>query len=65
MKYYIYLTIITLLFSVEAQSQTETCPQNLNHPDNRIISQVIGTDTILREYILKVPNNYDINKPNP
>lgn len=65
MKNYLYLSILTLLFTNEVWSQTETCLQNLNHPDNHIISQVVGSDTIFREYILHIPENYDENTPTP
>ena len=65
MKTYLYFIIFSLIFSNEIWSQTETCPQNLNHPNNRIFSQIIGSDTIFREYILHIPQNYDENIPTP
>ena len=51
--------------SIELWSQKETCKQNLSDPDNHIISQVINSDTISREFILHLPQNYDENKPTP
>ncbi len=63
MNYKYFATISFLVISQLLLSQTETCPQNLNHPDNHIITQVIGTDTIYREYILKVPTSYQEDIP--
>lgn len=65
MKVYFYVIILLISMMSEAKSQTETCLQNLNDPDLRNISQVIGTETITREYILHLPSNYDENIPTP
>jgi len=46
-------------------SQTQSCLQNSNDPDLRTITQVNSTNTIVREYILKIPDNYDSSVPSP
>ncbi len=56
---------LILLIAIPATSQTETCLQNLVNPDIRILSQVINDDTILREYIIKIPSNYNENISTP
>lgn len=65
MKYYQSLIILSLLVSTKILSQTETCTQNLSDPNKYTISQVVDSDTIFREFILQVPQNYDENIPTP
>jgi len=65
MKYYLSLFILSLLVSTKIWSQTETCTQNLSDPNNYKISQIIDSDTIFREFILQVPQNYNENIPTP
>lgn len=62
-----FLLSISLILSivVDATSQTRNCLQNLNDPDIRFLSQVIDSDTIFREYIIKVPINYNDNSSVP
>lgn len=61
-----YLTIfIALLHITLGWSQTQSCLQNLDHPDNRVLSQTIGQDLIQREYILKIPTDYDHEDATP
>lgn len=64
---FLRLIIFCALFlSVRALSaQTQNCLQNVNHPGFNSMSQVIGSDTILREYVLYVPSSYDANTPTP
>ncbi len=50
-----------ILFSSNLFSQIQTCPQNANHPGYQTLIQVIGSDTIVREYILHIPADYDEN----
>jgi len=60
-------SIIILLFAfftIPLFSQ-QTCTQNANHPGYRTVTQVSGSNTIVREYILYVPANYDMNTPTP
>ncbi len=52
---------VVILFSSSLFSQTPTCLQNANHPGYQTLIQVIGADTIVREYILHVPAEYDEN----
>lgn len=65
MKHQISLILLLILCSNIVSAQTETCLQNLNHPDNRIISQVVASETINREYILYIPQNYNDNIATP
>lgn len=46
-------------------SQTETCLQNLNDPNLKTIKQASSGDTIIREYILHIPTNYDSETASP
>ncbi len=45
--------------------QTETCLQNLDHPGYHSISQIISMDTIVREYILHLPTDHNIENSSP
>lgn len=65
MKYTLHSTILLLLFVNQLWSQTENCLENLDNPNNRSITQVVGLDTFYREYILDVPSGYDENVPTP
>ncbi len=65
MKFSLYLSIFVLMLSTEAWSQTQNCTQNQNDPNNHIISQVVGSETITREYILYIPENYDESTSTP
>ncbi|MEM9548432.1 MAG: PHB depolymerase family esterase [Bacteroidota bacterium] len=47
------------------KAQTETCLHNANHPNLRILSQETVTETIFREYIIYIPQNYEENIPTP
>ena len=60
------ISLCVLVLSVNGISaQTQNCLQNVNHPGFNSMSQVIGSETILREYILYVPSSYDANTPTP
>ena len=63
MKFYLNLSLMVIICSFESSAQTETCLRNLNNSDNRVISQTVNSEMILREYILKIPENYDENTP--
>ncbi len=65
MKYYLSLVIFFSFLSTQIRSQTEICAQNLSNPNNFKISQIIDSDTIFREFILQVPQNYNENIPTP
>ena len=57
-----------LLFTVMVITvfgQTQTCPQNVNHPGLKSIVQESSTGTIIREYILNVPTGYDEEVASP
>jgi len=57
-----------LLFTVMVITvfgQTQTCPQNVNHPALKSIVQESSTGTIIREYILNVPTGYDEEVASP
>ncbi len=45
--------------------QTQNCEHNLNHPNYHSIVQVVSSETIVREYILYVPTNYDAATATP
>lgn len=65
MRITIFIILLIISMSHCASSQTLQCNQNANDPDLQTISQFDGTDTITREYILKIPTNYnkDISTP--
>ncbi len=65
MKFNLYLLIFSLHLMTEISAQTETCLHNANDPNLHKISQVVGAETISREYILHVPQNYDASIPSP
>lgn len=51
-------TLIALLFLVSSLTG-QSCQQNASHPGYKILLQNIGTETIEREYVLRIPTNYD------
>ncbi|MEL7021991.1 MAG: PHB depolymerase family esterase, partial [Bacteroidota bacterium] len=59
MKIRLTTLFIIVLLASPTYSQTETCLHNLSHPDYQSIIQVVSSDTIVREYILYIPANYD------
>ncbi len=61
------LTVSILLFVSRGIgfTQTETCMQNLNHPNLHTLDQVTADGTIMREYILYVSANYDPSLSSP
>lgn len=65
MKFNLYQFIFYLLLATNIFGQTETCPDNPNDPNIYYVSQVVGTDTIIRECVLHVPQNYDESIPSP
>lgn len=57
------LQLVFVFLAVPMMSQV--CIQNSNHPDYQTIEQVLSTETIIREYILHIPADYDNNNPSP
>ena len=58
-------TVLVVFFNPFVFGQTQGCLQNLNHPGYNTISQVTSSETIVREYILHIPKNYDSESPTP
>ncbi len=65
MKIYSTIILILGLCTSKAFCQTQSCLQNANHPNQRTITQVTSTETIVREYILRIPQSYDENIASP
>jgi len=61
----IFTIILIAFFSSSIFCQTQTCLQNLNHPGYKSISQVTSSETIVREYILHIPTNYNVENSTP
>lgn len=62
-RWTLILTILALSSFIAAQ--TESCLQNQSHPNYHSITQISQTDTIVREYILHIPENYDNTVASP
>ena len=65
MKTRFFNTYVLALVASSVFCQTQTCLENLNHPGYQSITQVTDTDTIVREYILYVPANYNEDEASP
>jgi len=59
------LVFTLLLIFIGSLSFGQTCQQNANHPGYKTVTQTVSGTTIEREYILHVPENYDVEKPTP
>jgi len=57
--------ILTVLISTSLSSQTQTCSQNIDDLNLQTMTQVVGSETITREYILHIPTDYDETSPTP
>ncbi len=53
------------LFCIPLFCQTQTCLQNLDHPNYHSIEQLTSTETIVREYILHIPSTYNAETATP
>lgn len=62
--YFVFLGAF-LLRALPIYSQINNCTDNQNHPNYETITQVVGAETIVREYILYIPENYDANVAAP
>lgn len=58
----ITLCLVSLLCTA---LHSQACQQNQNHPGYKILSQVITSETITREFILHIPTNYDATLASP
>lgn len=54
-----------VLLAVPVYSQMPSCLQNQSHPNYHTIDQNVGTVTIVREYILYIPEYYDVANASP
>ena len=61
----ITLGVVSMFFTFSMIAQTQNCLQNINHPGFNSMFQVVGSDTIFREYILHVPASYDATTSTP
>ena len=65
MQRQIILSVVSVFFTFSAIAQTQNCFQNINHPGFNSMFQVVGSDTIFREYILHEPASYDASTSTP
>ena len=61
----IILSVVSVFFTFSLIAQTQNCLQNINHPGFNSMFQVLGSDTIFREYILHEPASYDATTSTP
>lgn len=59
------ILVLFAFISFSIFCQTGSCLKNLNHPGYRAIIQGSATDTIMREYLLYVPANYNPDNATP
>ena len=58
------LTLVALAsacFSFAQATPDTICTLNCAHPGYRSITQEVGGETLMREYILHVPSGYDLS----
>ncbi len=61
-----FVSLLVILISFETVGQINSdCPDNIASDGFNILVQVVGTETITREFILYVPQNYDENQATP
>lgn len=58
---FILSSIILMLFSFNSL-YSQNCEQNSNHPNYNALEQTFDGETIIREYLLYVPSNYNPNE---
>ena len=66
MRLLLLLAACVLPFGLNAQTTPDTiCTLNCAHPGYRSITQEVGGETLMREYILHVPSGYDAASAHP